>query len=61
MPQKFIKSKSQLGNFIFDDCPICRAMKAADEQGRGLTESELREAFKKAKGKTVSLGGKTLE
>lgn len=35
-----------------DDCPICLAMKAAENQGRELTEEELRLAFKVANRKT---------
>lgn len=35
----------------FDDCPICQAMKKAEEEGRSLSEEELREAFAKANGK----------
>ena len=31
----------------FDDCAICRAMMAAEERGRALSESELKEVFKK--------------
>ena len=42
---------------IFDDCPICRAMKAAQERGRELTPQELKEAFKKAKEKGAIVGG----
>lgn len=40
----------------FDDCPICRAMKEADEEGRSLTEPELKEPFKKAKDKGAAVG-----
>lgn len=36
-------------NFLFDDCPICQAMKEADANGRSLTMKELKKAFKKAK------------
>ena len=32
----------------FDDCPICRAMKKAEEEGRAISEDELKEAFAKA-------------
>ncbi|MFH0792177.1 MAG: hypothetical protein V1905_03120 [bacterium] len=40
-----------------DDCPICRAMKAAQEQGRELTREELEEAFRKAKEGGAITGG----
>lgn len=29
----------------YDDCPICQAMKKAEEEGRTLTEQELTEIF----------------
>lgn len=32
----------------FDDCPVCRLMKKAEEEGREPTERELEEAFVKA-------------
>lgn len=41
----------------FDDCPVCQAMKFAEENGRYPTSSELREAFKKAKEKGAVVGG----
>lgn len=42
---------------FFDDCPICRATKAAQEQGRELSVEELKEAFKKAKDEGTIVGG----
>ncbi len=33
-----------------DGCPICQAMKKADQKGRSLSASELREAFKETDG-----------
>ena len=33
---------------LFDDCPICQAMKVAKKEGRELSLSELQELFKKA-------------
>jgi len=44
--------------FYFDDCPICQAMKKAEEEGRSLTIRELKQAFKKAKKKGTIVGGK---
>ncbi len=41
----------------FDDCPVCQATKAAQEQGRELTLEELKEAFRKAKEKGAIVGG----
>ena len=29
----------------YDDCAICRAMEKAEEQGKSLSEAELRAAF----------------
>lgn len=45
----------------FDDCPVCQAMKKAEEKGKSLTTEELKEAFKKAKEKGAVVGGKLLE
>lgn len=52
---KKVKSSDQ--DFYFDDCEICRAMKEAEDRGRGLTESELLESFRKAKSKGAIVGG----
>ncbi|PIV43476.1 MAG: hypothetical protein COS26_00445 [Candidatus Nealsonbacteria bacterium CG02_land_8_20_14_3_00_40_11] len=46
---------------FFDDCPICRLMKAAKEQGREPTSEELKEAFKKAREKGAIVGGEWFE
>lgn len=32
----------------YDDCPICQAMKKAEEEGRSLSSSEAKKAFEKA-------------
>lgn len=32
-------------DMIYDDCPICQAMKKAEEEGRNLSEKELTEIF----------------
>ncbi len=32
----------------FDNCPVCRAMKKAEKEGRELSADELEEAFTKA-------------
>ncbi len=37
---------------MFDDCPVCQAMKKADEQGRELSLPELKKAFAKANKKS---------
>jgi len=42
---------------LFDDCPVCQAIKFAQEHGRMPTLDELREAFKKAKEKGAIVGG----
>jgi len=46
---------------FFDDCPICRLMKAAKEQGREPATEELKEAFKKAKKDGAIVGGEWFE
>ncbi len=51
------KNKKIKKEEFFDDCPICRAEKAAQEQGRELTMEELKEAFKKSKEKGAIVGG----
>ncbi len=45
------KTNNNLDKFIFDDCPICQAMKKAAADGRSLTQSELNKSFKKAERK----------
>jgi hypothetical protein len=47
--------------WFFDDCPICQAMKAGQEQGRELTLEELKEVFKKAKEKGAIVAGEWFE
>ncbi len=46
---------------LFDDCPVCQAIKAAQEKGGELTPTELKEAFKKAKEKGAVVGGEWFE
>ena len=51
--------KSSSDDFLFDDCPICQAMKRAQERGFELTHEELQVAFAEAnklqtKSKTVN-------
>ena len=46
------KQKSKRDDFMFDDCPVCQAMKKADEQGRELSLPELKKAFAKANKKS---------
>lgn len=45
------------GNIFFDDCPICRAMRAAEESGRELSLPELHEAFMEAEKAGGKVGG----
>lgn len=33
---------------FYDDCPVCKLMKKADEEGRGPTKEEMEAAFTKA-------------
>lgn len=42
---------------FFDDCPVCQAMKLAQQNGKMPTQEELEEAFKKAKEKGAIVGG----
>lgn len=48
-------------DMFFDDCPICRAMKAAQDQGRELSMEELKAAFQKAKDEGGVVGGEWFE
>lgn len=41
----------------FDDCEICRAMKAAEERGSTLSESELQAAFEAQKKTGIGVFG----
>jgi len=41
----------------FDNCPICQAMKRAEEAGENLTSSDLRKAFQEAKESGAFVGG----
>ena len=47
---------------LYDDCPICQAMKKAEKQGRSLTEEELKKAFTEAEkvGGVVGIPGSAL-
>lgn len=45
----------------FDDCPVCQAMKKAQEEGRTLSLAELRKAFILAEGLGVVIGGDWIE
>jgi len=42
---------------FFDDCPVCQAMKLAQQNGKMLTQEELKEAFRKTKEKGAIVGG----
>jgi len=46
---------------FFDDCPICQAMKAAKEDNREISLSELKAAFQKAKDNGAVVGGEWFE
>lgn len=51
---------TQKNDFYFDDCPICQAMKQAEEKGKELSSQELKEAFSRAKGKGAVVGGEEM-
>ena len=52
-----MENKKDKKDEFFDDCPIYRAMKAAQERGKELTLEELKEAFEKAKERGGIVGG----
>ena len=41
----------------YDDCAICRAMEKAEEQGKSLSEAELRAAFEAQKKTGIGIFG----
>lgn len=41
---------------FFDDCPICQAMKKAEEENRDLSLEELQESFREAKKQGAIVG-----
>jgi len=45
---KKIAEKFGKSEFFFDDCPICRAMKEAEDREKGLSLDELELVFKEA-------------
>lgn len=45
-------------DFFFDDCPVCQAMKKAEEEKRNLDYPGLRQAFLKAKEGRAVVGGR---
>lgn len=47
--------------FFFDDCPVCQAMKKAQEKGREPTMGELGVAFEEAKKEGGVVGGKLFD
>jgi len=52
-----MKKQNKKEEEFFDDCPICRLMKSAKEQGREPTTEGLKEAFKKAREEGAIVGG----
>ncbi len=46
--KKLKSSKKAPNEFLFDDCPICQAMKKAQERGFDLSYEELQAAFSEA-------------
>jgi hypothetical protein len=55
-----MKKKFQDSEFYFDDCPICRVMKKAENEGKDITYDELKKAFKEAKAKGAVVVDKDL-
>lgn len=52
--------RSQDTDFYFDDCAICRSMKEAENRGRDLTATELKQVFKEARNRGAVSGGPLL-
>ena len=44
-------------NQYYDDCPICRLMRACEKEGRQPTEEELKKAFSEAQEQGGAVGG----
>lgn len=42
------KRKEKNADFYFDDCYICQQTKKAEEEGKSLNSTELKEVFRKA-------------
>lgn len=55
------KIRSQDTDFYFDDCAICRSLKEAENRGRDLTATELKQTFKEAENRGAVVGGPLLE
>jgi len=53
LEQKQIHKTFSMEEDFFDDCPVCQAQKAANEDGRSLTQEEFLQAAKEAE----KLGG----
>ncbi|RJQ28032.1 hypothetical protein C4577_00180 [Candidatus Parcubacteria bacterium] len=51
------KAQEMQEDDYFDDCPVCQAMKKAQEEKRSPTMSEMKQAFKKAKEQGAVTGG----
>lgn len=58
MRKKQIKNNKATSEF--DDCPICQAMKKAEEEGKELSLEELKEAFQEAGNRGAIVGGDLL-
>lgn len=43
------RKKNKTNWQYFDNCPICQAQKKVDEEGRLITETELKNAFEESK------------
>ncbi len=54
MKKKQLKNKKT--EKYFDNCPICQAMKNAEEKDQDLTLEELEEAFNEARKKGAVVG-----
>ena len=55
------QQKSKTINPEFDNCPICQAMKKAEEEGKELSLEELKEAFQEAGNQGAIVGGNLLD
>lgn len=48
-------------NEYYDDCPICRLMKKAEEEGQSPTTEEIIKASKEAEAQGAVVGGSILQ
>ena len=55
--KKFSNQRKRTDSDYFDDCAVCQFMKDVEQGKKEHSESELKEAFKKAKEQGAVVGG----